>query len=291
MKALVLGEGGQLSTELLWTKPDGVGLYQAGQDEFDLRSPEKIEELLEAHLPDVVINAAAYTAVDKAEVERELADLINGHAVGVIASACAKAGARLLHVSTDFVFDGSKANAYQPDDSPNPLGVYGESKLKGEQLLLKALPEGGAIVRTSWLYSSHGNNFVKTMLRLMAEKEQLRVVHDQIGSPTWARGLAQVLWKLSFKRELCGIFHWSDLGEISWYDFSLAIQQEALSVGILDRKISVEPIPSHDYPTPARRPAYSVLDCTKTVDQLEVSQGNWRDALVEMLKVLKEDLS
>jgi dTDP-4-dehydrorhamnose reductase len=191
-------------------------------------------------------------------------------------------------VSTDFVFDGTQSHPYLPTDRTNPLGVYGASKLAGEQLALAAYPEGLAIVRTAWLYSAFGNNFVTTMLRLMGERERLGVVADQVGTPTWTCGLAGALWQMC-RVQPKGIHHWTDAGVASWYDFAVAIQEEGLACGLLAREIPIQPINTVDYPTSARRPAYSVLDKTETWAALGMTPPHWRVALRRMLLEYKEN--
>jgi dTDP-4-dehydrorhamnose reductase len=228
-----------------------------------------------------IINAAGYTAVDKAEQEPDLADRINHLAVRYIAELCRQNQIRLVHISTDFIFSGRHFKPYQPDDNPGPESVYGKSKLKGEQAILKTL-ENALIIRTAWLYSIHGHNFVKTMLRLMKEKTELRVIEDQIGTPTWAFGLAKVIWT-ALRHNATGIFHWTDAGVASWYDFSVAIQEEGLSIGLLDQAIPILPVPTHAYSTPAKRPHYSVLDKTTVRQTLGILPVHWRFQLRAMM--------
>jgi dTDP-4-dehydrorhamnose reductase len=225
-----------------------------------------------------VFNAAAYTAVDKAESEEELARAINGGAVAAMVSALEETGGRLLHVSTDFVFDGTSPGAYQPGDLRNPLSAYGRSKAAGEV----ALRERDLLVRTAWVYAAGGANFVRTMLRLMRERDEVRVVADQIGAPTWAAGLARTLWRL-VEAEASGIFHHCDAGVASWYDFAVAIQEEALAIGLLTREVPVRPIATSDFPTPARRPPFSLLDSAATRALLGHEAVHWRVNLRCML--------
>ena len=192
-----------------------------------------------------------------------------------------------MHISTDFVFDGTSATPYTPDAPTAPLGEYGRSKLQGEQAVTAALPQA-LIIRTGWVYSAFGNNFVKTMLRLMGEREQLNVVADQVGTPTWAQGLARACWAAAQRPHLSGIYHWSDAGVCSWYDFAVAICEEGMAQGLLSRPVDVRPIPAADYPTPARRPSYSVLDKTSSWRDLELQGVHWRRQLRAMLADLKE---
>ncbi|OGQ97951.1 MAG: dTDP-4-dehydrorhamnose reductase [Deltaproteobacteria bacterium RIFOXYD12_FULL_55_16] len=282
MRVLLAGGSGQLGRELQRCTPVGTELLALASQELDLRDEAAVFAVLKAAEPEIVLNAAAYTAVDRAESEQEAAFAVNGLGAANLARAACTVGAYCLQVSTDFVFDGAQSRPYLPTDQPNPLGVYGASKLAGEQLALAACPEGVAIVRTAWLYSASGNNFVTTMLRLMAEKDKLRVVADQIGTPTWSRGLAEALWRMCLVQPK-GIYHWTDAGVASWYDFAVAIQEEALACGLLEREIPILPINTVAYPTPARRPAYSVLDKTETWAALGMTPPHWRVALRRML--------
>ena len=235
----------------------------------------------------IIINAAAFTAVDKAEQEVENAYAVNASGALHIAEAARKYSCQLVHISTDFVFDGRKSSPYLPKDKPNPLGVYGKSKLEGEQRVRGVLGKEALILRTAWLYSAHGNNFVKTMLRLMQERDYVSVVTDQVGTPCWARGLAETIWNL-VQRKAKGILHWTDAGVASWYDFAVAIQEEALTVGILEKMIPIRPINTQDYLTPAPRPGYSVLDKTATWKVMQNNEPlHWRANLRYMLKELK----
>lgn len=286
-KVLITGAGGQLGQELLRTAPDAVECIAAPRTHLDIGNPEQVDQLLQREAPDLLINAAAYTAVDRAESEPELAQRINGAGAGHLAAACARLGVRMIHISTDFVFDGDSSRPYRPDSATAPLGEYGRSKLHGEQAVLQALPEA-LIVRTAWVYSSFGANFVKTMLRLMSEREELSVVADQIGTPTWARALAQGLWGFADRPGLAGIYHWTDAGVCSWYDFAVAIAEEGVSAGLLSRQPAIHPIPGSSYPTPAARPAFSVLDKQDSWRDLEIEGVHWRVQLRAMLQEMRE---
>jgi dTDP-4-dehydrorhamnose reductase len=288
MKVLVIGSKGQLGTELQRTAPPEVELIAVDVDELDITNLEQTRTFISDKNPQAILNAAAYTAVDKAEGQRELAHKVNATGIENIALAAKEIGARVIHVSTDYVFNGRGYKPYTVDDKCEPLGVYGETKYEGEQALIKIMESNYVIVRTAWLYSSHGANFVKTMLRLMAEREELNVVADQIGSPTTASGLAAVLWEFFKRPEVTGVFHWTDDGVASWYDFAVAIKEEAVLIGMLDKNCaSVKPIPTSMYPTPAERPHYSVLDKTATCAVLEYSGVHWRDGLRSVLGELK----
>lgn len=281
---LLTGAGGQLGQELQRSVPDTVQLHALDSKTLDVTDKEAVQNAFEQFCPDVVINAAAYTAVDKAEEERERAFAVNAEAPRFIAEACRGTACRIIHISTDFVFDGQKSSPYRPDDATNPLSVYGASKLDGEQSLLQLAPENSVIIRTSWLYSALGNNFVKTMLRLMAEREQLGVIADQVGTPTHAKGLAETIWTYVEKGGQPGIYHWSDAGVASWYDFAVAIMEEGVAAGLLQNSIDVRPLQTSDYPTPAQRPPYSVMDKRAIWSQLEIEPVHWRVALRQMLR-------
>jgi dTDP-4-dehydrorhamnose reductase len=303
MKVLITGKGGQLSSELEQTLPKNVQLISLGIEELDVSDASAVMTAMKVYQPQVVINAAAYTAVDKAEQEPSVAYLVNEQGAANLANACKYVNAFLFHVSTDFVFDGTKTTPYKPEDTPNPLGVYGASKLAGDIRVSEILAGQALIVRTAWVYSSHGNNFVKTMLRLMADKPQLGVVYDQVGTPTWAKGLALWLWAMATKLtaesatsapKLAGldcnkttIYHWTDAGVASWYDFAIAIQELALEKGVLTQAIPVTPIPASAYPTPAKRPAFSVIDKSSAEHTSGIATIHWRKQLSSMLDELQ----
>jgi dTDP-4-dehydrorhamnose reductase len=286
MKVLLFGSNGQLGWELQKTCPENITLTTCDYPKVDFCSSTSIKQCISSSRPDCIINAAAYTEVDKAEEEKDLAYRINHDAVFEIAELCQKSNMLLIHISTDFIFNGQNFTPYMPHDTPDPKSVYGKSKLKGEQAISKILGEEALIIRTAWLYSSHGNNFVKTMLRLMKENQSLNVIDEQIGTPTWARGLAQAIWK-SFKKNINGTFHWTDAGVASWYDFAIAIQEEGLKAGFLNKSIPVLPVPSHQFPTPAKRPMYSVLDKTSFWSTLKIQPIHWRIQLRTMIEELK----
>lgn len=279
MKALVTGINGQVGKALLATVPTGWTCVGLDRQALDLTDADAIAQIVEAERPDLVLNPAAYTAVDKAESEQALAHAINAEAPVAFANALARTGGRLVQVSTDFVFDGTSGTGYRPDDARNPQSVYGATKAAGE---LGAGPDA-IIVRTSWVYAAGGANFVRTMLRLMRERETLSVVADQIGSPTWATGLAQTLWGLALVGKP-GIYHHRDAGVASWYDFAVAIAEEAQALGLLERMPRILPIATTDYPTPARRPSFSVLDVSLTRATLGDEPVHWRSNLRTMLE-------
>jgi dTDP-4-dehydrorhamnose reductase len=285
LKVLVIGAGGQVGRAVVKAAP---ALHQAigrAREALDIGDEAAVTRALAESGAQWIVNAAAYTAVDRAEEEQAQAIAVNDTAVGVLARAAARTGARLLHLSTDFVFDGTSNRAYLPEDATNPLSVYGASKLGGEH---RALAGGaGIVVRTAWVYAAGGRNFVLTMLRLMREREEVRVVCDQIGTPTWAGGLAGALWALIDAAAPAGIYHWTDLGVASWYDFAVAIQDEAWERGLLPRRVPIVPIASAEYPTPARRPAFSVLDSVSTRALAATPALHWRRNLRTMLDELR----
>jgi dTDP-4-dehydrorhamnose reductase len=287
-RVLITGANGQLGHALRDRLPAGLDARFAGRAELDISDENAVQATLAQWRPDVVINAAAYTAVDRAEQEWQLALAANGTGPGHLAAACARQGTRLVHVSTDFVFDGCSGRPYRPDDVPAPLSAYGRSKLAGEAQVAAALPDA-VILRTGWVYSCRGGNFVNTMLRLMAERRELNVVVDQVGTPTWADGLARAAWAAAGSAAANGIYHFSDAGACSWYDFACAIVEEACALGLLARKVRVNPISTEQYPTPARRPAYSVLDKQRCWTELGLAPVHWREQLRRMLVCLQRE--
>lgn len=287
MRVLVLGGGGQVGRAVAREPLPGYEVIAKARLDVDIADARAVGRILNETTPDWVINAGAYTAVDLAEDETAKASAINDAAVGIVAEAAARAGSRLVHLSTDFVFDGSSSRAYRPGDAPHPLSVYGAGKLGGERRVLGS-DCAGIVVRTAWVYASAGRNFVLTMLRLMREREQVRVVSDQIGAPTWASSLARAIWGLIQVGAPAGIYHWTDLGVASWYDFAVAIQEEALERGLLTRAAHIVPITTADYPTRARRPAFSVLDTSATRALVASAPAvHWRVNLRKMLDELR----
>jgi len=291
MKVLITGANGQLGyalqkTSEIFSSQHVLMLIALARTEMDLAQLEKITEVLDAYAPDAVINAAAYTAVDKAEVDEASARLINVDAVQKMARWCHANNKTFIQVSTDFVFDGEKSKPYSPNDKTNPLGIYGRTKLAGEELALEEC-KNTYIVRTGWVYCEHGANFVKTILRLAVERDQLEIVGDQIGTPTYAIHLAEILWLLLLRKPQQKIWHFSDAGVASWYDFAVAITEEAKHMGLLNKIPHIKSIATEDYLTPARRPAFSVLDKKATWEELQIIPMHWQAALVKMLAALK----
>jgi dTDP-4-dehydrorhamnose reductase len=306
MKVLLTGREGQLGTALQTSLPEGITLIATGRSELDLGDPAACRRAVGDHRPDWVLNAGAYTAVDRAESEADRAMAINGGAPQAFAEALAETGGRLLQVSTDFVFNGAQGSPYRPDHPLQPLGVYGATKAAGETAAL-ALP-GARVLRTSWVYGPVGKNFCLTMLRLHAAKaaagETLGVVADQVGCPTATHTLAAACWR-AIGADLAGaaaniaagndpaategprILHWSDAGAASWYDFAVAIGELGVEAGLLERAAVVRPLTTADYPTPAQRPSYSLLDCSSSRLALALDPVHWGAALAEVLKGLR----
>lgn len=279
MRVLITGSNGQLGGALQRTAPAWANWNAIDVEDVDLTDHAMLAARLVVEAPDVIINAAAYTAVDKAESDEAVARAINTDAVAVMVEAMAGTGGKVVHVSTDYVFDGTASTPYAPDATRNPQSVYGCTKAQGEDHLRAE----DLLVRTSWVYEVGGANFVRTMIRLMNEREELGVVADQVGSPTWARGLARTIWAL-VEKQATGTFHHADDGAVSWHGFALAIAEEAHALGLVKRMPTIKPITTADYPTPAKRPAYSRLDCSATRAYLGDRAVPWRENLRLMLE-------
>ena len=285
MKILVTGVTGQLGSEVAAAfKRLGHELIATDRQSLDFLQPAQAAAFIRSQQPDWVINCAAYTQVDKAESEPEAAFTINRDTPAQLTQAVAEYDGRLLQVSTDFIFDGTQARPYVEDDAPHPLGVYGRSKLEGEQAVLAALPTA-TVLRTAWVYGAHGHNFVKTMLRLAGAGKPLRVVSDQIGSPTWTTDIVAAITAL-VDRQAAGVYHFTAAGETSWHGFATAILKDAADIGFEINTDRVEPISTAEYPLPATRPAYSVLNTGKIKPCLSAPVPEWRDSLKNMLQEL-----
>lgn len=278
----ITGANGQLGQELktLSVRFPQLDCRFLSREDLPIEDDRKVAAFFEDVRPDWCVNCAAYTAVDKAETEPDQARLINATAVGHLAAACRQAKARFIHISTDYVFDGSSSTPLKEDHATAPLNVYGETKLRGEQLAMQQDPDS-IVIRTSWVYSPFGNNFVKTMIRLMKERPSLNVVNDQIGSPTYAADLAAAIFRIitgnNFKP---GIYHYSNQGQISWYDFALAIKE------LTGSNCIVNPIPTSQFPTPAKRPHYSLLDKSLIRETYGLTVPDWKDSLADCLRRL-----
>ena len=292
-KLLLTGAEGQLGSTIRqhWASSSLADTYQlecCDLADLDITDEAATRKYLERINPALVINAAAYTAVDRAEQDSELAHAVNAKAAGYIANWCAERNAKMVQISTDFVFSGEASVPYNTEDLPAPLSEYGASKRAGEEQVQQNLPNSGVIVRTSWLYSEFGNNFVKTMLRLMTEKTELGIVADQIGSPTSTHSLVKVIFQL-LETDGVGIFHWSDGAAISWYDFATEIQAIGLELGILNKAIPLNKLTTAEYPTPATRPAYSVMDISNTLSLLSKTPRTWQEELRDVIAALVND--
>ncbi len=280
-KILVTGCLGQLGNELQALAEDyedSCRFYFTDKDDLDITDRQAVQDFVEQNAISIIINCAAYTAVDRAESEPELCDLLNNIAPGYLAEAVDSVGGAMIQVSTDYVFDGTAHCPYREDDTTNPQTVYGRTKLAGEEAVIRSCA-GSMVIRTAWLYSTYGNNFVKTMLRLGKEREELGVIFDQVGTPTYARDLARAILTAVEKGIVPGVYHYSNEGVCSWYDFTRAIHRAA---GI--DSCTVRPLHTEEYPTPAKRPHYSVLDKSKIKDTYDISIPWWEDALKECLK-------
>lgn len=279
---LITGGHGQLGSELkaLLQQHPEFRFVATDKEDLSIDDAAAVEAWFAAHKPAYCINAAAYTAVDKAETDTELAYLINATATGILAAACKKHGARFVHVSTDYVFDGNSSEPYTEDHPTDPINAYGASKERGEELCMEENAES-IIIRTAWVYSSYGNNFVKTMQRLMKERDSLNVVSDQIGAPTYAADLAAAIIQIiSNGLWVAGIYHYSNQGRISWYDFAVAIRD------LSGLQCEVHPIPSSQYPTPAKRPAFSLLNTAKIRSTYGIEIPEWQQSLQRCIDLL-----
>lgn len=279
MKILITGRHGQLGSELHDLKesyPQHQMVF-VDREEMDLSNPEQIVEVLNTEKPQIIVSAGAYTAVDKAESDQELCDAVNHIAVKTIGAWAAENNAKVIHISTDYVFDGTSETPLKETDAPDPINVYGLTKLHGEQAL-RASGAAYVIIRTAWVYSVYGANFVKTMIRLMSEREEIGVVADQVGTPTYARDLASAIMQVIEAPEFVqGVFHYSNEGKISWHDFAVAIKE------IKGFSTKVNAINSDAFPTPAKRPNFSLLDKSKIKETYKVAVPDWKTSLEEML--------
>lgn len=280
-RVLIPGGTGQLGQALQRTAPPAYDVYGPGRYELDVTCPDQVGTCVRSYRPHAIINAAAYTDVDGAEGNTEKAYAVNANGPAYLAEAALDVDAELIHLSTDFVFDGTKGRPYQPLDAPNPINAYGKSKWAGEKGVLE-VKDNALILRTAWLYGGRRDDFVETMLQLMSTQPKVAVVDDQVGTPTEVTMLAKVLWK-ALDCKITGVYHWTDAGVASWYDFAVAIAEEAEALGLIDR-VHVDPISSQDYQRPALRPSYGVLDKRDTCDALQLKAEHWRTPLRRFLK-------
>ncbi len=285
LKVLILGKSGQLAQALIANKPTHIEFVALGHLDINLAVIDEIDSAIATHKADIIINTAAYTQVDLAESEPDSAFETNELAVKNIAMAARNRGIHLIHLSTDYVFDGKQSTPYTISDTPHPINVYGASKLAGEKALRQCMPVGSTTVRTSSVYSQYGTNFVKTMLRLMREKSEIKVISDQISSPTSAKELALFIWVLTEQESLSPLYHWCDSGKTSWYQFALTIQQLALKYGKLETEIPIIPISSREYGAAAIRPTFSQLDISQSQALLQAKL--WQENLESLIKLAK----
>ena len=288
MKVLLTGSTGQLGYEIIQSKPKEIEIINPNRKELDLSDYESCKNIIIKVKPDWIINCGAYTAVDEAEKNIQLSNKINSYALEAFTEIINKTNGKLLHLSTDFVFDGNQNFPYQENQKKNPICQYGKSKALGEELIERKIKkkENATILRTSWLISPRGKNFILTMLKLHSEKEFINVVSDQIGAPTSAIDLSKVCWKIiQFKKQekLPFILHWTDAGVASWFDVAVAVGDIAEELKIIKKKAKINPISSNQYPTTARRPKYSVLNTKKTHSLLKIQPIHWRENLKNIL--------
>ncbi len=293
MKVLLTGSTGQLGISIIKTKSDYVDLIRTNREQLDLSNTLSCEDFVLSEKPDWVINCAAFTAVDQAEKDIDLSRKINSFAPEAFANSLNKINGKLLHISTNFVFDGQQNSPYKTNQKTNPINQYGYSKALGEDMIMKKTKrkKTAIILRTSWVISPYGKNFILSMLKLHEQRESINVVCDQIGAPTSAKHLAKICWEIiHFKKnkELPEILHWSDAGVASWYDLAVAVGDIGIELGIIKKKAFVNPIKTQNYPLPAERPKYSILDLDSTCQILDVVPNHWRMNLLETLKEYKK---
>ncbi len=287
MKALVTGGGGQLAKALRRTAAEEYELSMHSIETLDITDSDQVEEIVNLFRPDVIINTAAYTDVDGAETDRKVAAVVNGNGPGILADAAERHGSSLIHVSTDFVFDGSSSGPLKTDDPTNPVSTYGRTKLDGESAIIDSALQRWTIVRTAWLYDETSPNFLSAMIRMMEANDEIRVVSDQTGTPTRSKSLAIALWCIA-EGGVVGMHHWTDAGSTTWHGFATAIEEIGFEYGLFTSRTKVEPISTEEYPTPARRPSYSVLDKTNTWSALDGTRAmpavHWRDNLENTIR-------
>jgi dTDP-4-dehydrorhamnose reductase len=293
VKILVTGANGQVGSELIRRgNTRGFQMFASDVSDLDISNHDAVNRYIENCKPDILINAAAYTAVDKAESEEELAYAINRDGAAYLAQACSKLDIPLFHISTDYVFDGTKDGAYVETDTPNPQSVYGKSKLEGD-LVIESTIENHIILRVSWVFGACGNNFVKTMIRLGSKKEELKIVADQQGGPTWAGAIASTLLDIAKRYDegnliQWGTYHYSSQPTTTWLEFAGTIFDQAADLGMMEKRPKIDPICTHEFPTAAVRPQNSTLDCSKIMKALRTTQPDWRTGLKEVLSEWRE---
>ncbi len=276
MRALIPGSAGLIGTALRAQAPAGVEVIGLDIAELDITDAAAVQRAIEHYKPDVVLNAAGYLAVDKAESDRDACMRVNAEGPRHLAQALVPGTARMLHLSTNYVFDGKSGAPYQPGDRAEPVSVYGVSKRDGEGAVLQTLGERATVVRTSWVHARHGNSFLRTILKVLKERGTARVVDDQLGTPTSAQSIAGMLWRVAFDPAINGLHHWTDAGVASWYDFAVAIAEEGVALGLLPESVTVVPVSTAEFPMVAARPAYGVMAKQATIAALGASPAHWR---------------
>jgi dTDP-4-dehydrorhamnose reductase len=285
MRALIPGSAGLIGTALRAQAPTGVEVIGLDIAELDITDAPAVHRAIDYYRPDVVLNAAGYLAVDKAESDRDECMRVNAEGPRHLAQALVPGTARMLHLSTNYVFDGKSGAPYQPGDPAEPVSVYGVSKRDGEGGVLRTLGERATVVRTSWVHAAHGNSFLRTILKVLKERGTARVVDDQLGTPTAAQSIAAVLWQVALNPTISGLHHWTDAGVASWYDFAVAIAEEGVALGLLPESVTVVPVSTAEYPMVAARPAYGVMAKQATIAALGAAPPHWR---VNVRKTMQE---
>lgn len=276
MRVLIPGSAGLIGTALRSQAPAGVEAVGLDLPELDITDSEAVQRAVDYYQPDVLINAAGYLALDKAETtEQAEAMRVNAEGPRYLAQALARRGARMVHISTNYVFNGQSGTPYQPGDPTDPVSVYGLSKRNGELAVLEALGSRAVVVRTSWVHAAYGNSFMRTILKILKERGTVRVVNDQLGTPTKAQSLADGLWRAALDPAVSGLHHWTDAGVASWYDYAVAVAEEGVALNLLPVSVNVVPVTTADYPLPAARPAYGVMAKEATIEAFGMSPPHW----------------
>jgi len=295
MRVLLTGGSGQLGKEIFYLKPKEIEIFKPSKLELNLLSKDSCLEAILKYKPDWIINCAAYTNVDKAEFEKDLVFKINSLAPKYFAEAIKKYGGNFLHISTDYVFDGLKGRPYKPNDQKSPINNYGYTKAKGEDFITELLSDSNKvnIIRTSWLMSPYGKNFALTIIKKLSEVKELKIISDQVGSPTTTSILAKACWQTIILKsqgcEIPKIMHCTNSGVGSWYDIASSLEEIGIKLNLIENQVNILPIKSEEYPTSAKRPFYSVLDCSDSLKKLSIKPINWRSAIFKLLTQLKNE--
>lgn len=282
--ALIVGAKGQLGLELVSTRPDIYDCVQVDHGALDIGDRAAVFDYVRRVAPMLILNAAGYTNVDRAETEIALAFSANAEGPANLAEAAHACAARLIHVSSNYVFGGDQCSPIKSSSEAKPINAYGRSKIEGERRIARLGYQDVSVVRAGWLYSAHGNNFLTRMLKLMQERDEISVVNDQFGTPTTTSGLARAIWKMAQVSKMIPTWHWADAGQASWYEFAEAICDEARNRGLVTQPVAIVPVSSQEYQTPARRPHYAVLDYSKAAVELGINPVSWREALAGVMR-------